>query len=281
LIERLVKEGRPVMATTTSAAPEGDNFESVQWINWNALEAEVPTVVWKEVDAVVHLAKPHDAIRGQGARERNFALSVAATHGLLRRAAASGVRRFVFCSTGYVLGAREAPSMETDRRFSPREPYGSCKACGELVNEMFRDELATATLRFFFPYGPGGDEHFVNRVARSVLEGREIRLDGTEGIRLNPVWIEDLVQGIMKAIDSAESGTFHLAGPETVSLRQLADIVGRISGREPLFRHSKGGNPDWHVGDMVLASRHFGYAPRTNVEAGLRRLIACGTEVVT
>jgi len=273
LTARLGELGRSVVATTSGSALPHATTTNIEWLPWNALREPAPALDWSAVDAVVHLAKPRDAVHATDAHLANHALSVGATFELLCKARAHGVRRFIFASTGYVLGACDGPARESDRRFQPREPYGAYKACGELITASFANELSTANLRFFFPYGPGGDRFFINRMVGSVQYGHEVRIDGAEGVHLNPVWIDDLVSGILLAIDSDVSGTFHLAGPETITLKCLVELIGNITNRCPRLCHVPAPQADWHVGDMFLARSELGFAPQTDLRTGLNQLI--------
>ena len=280
MIQRLASKGRPCIATTTGTLPPPADRRSITWVHWDAGCSAVPDVDWECVDAVVHLAKPRNAISPRSTVE-NYTLSAAATFSLLSAARAHGVRRFLFASTGYALGGRDAPALESDQTFQPREDYGACKACGELITTAFQQYLSTAVLRLFFPYGPDGDRFFVNRIVRAVQQGDEIRIDGTDGVRLNPVWIDDLACGLIRAIDSDACGTFHLAGPETVTLRQLSQRIAAEVGRQPVFRQVPAARVDCHVGDMSMARSKLGYHPTCDLRSGLSRLIAGATEVTT
>jgi len=278
LIHKLAMLGRPVIATSTRVLPELSNEYLASWVQWDATSGTLPDIHWEAIDTIVHLAKPRNAIRPGSAAE-HLALSVTATSALLRRAREFGIRRFIFASTGYALGARSASVMESDRTFEPREEYGTCKACGELITASFAKSLSTAVLRLFFPYGPRGDRYFVNRMVRAVQSGSEIRLDGPEGIRINPVWIDDVVDGLVQAIGSDACGTFHLAGPESVSLRQLCQLISAETGRRPVFRQLATEQVDWHVGDTTMAQSLLAYRPQCDLRTGLRRLAECSAEV--
>lgn len=278
LVARLAAQGRTVAATSTRETSALEWGKEVQWVRWDARRQTAPDVAWDTVDTVVHLAKPREAIRGNDVQAANYTLSAAATFELLRLSARHGVRRFLFASTGYVLGRCDRPAEEMDRRYAPLEAYGAYKACGELITDAFARELTTATVRIFFPYGSGGGRYFVQRLVHAVREGEEIHIDGAEGVRLNPVWIDDFVDGVIRTMDSDAVGTFHLAGPQTVTLRELTEWIGELVGRRPALRHVAGGEGACHVGDIRRAAAVLGYVPTMDVRAGLRKLLSCAAE---
>ena len=65
------------------------------------------------------------------------------------------------------------------------------KLAGELAVEQFRGMLRAHALRFFFIYGPGQSNMFIPGLLGRVRDGQEVTLAGTDGIRVNPVYVED------------------------------------------------------------------------------------------
>jgi nucleoside-diphosphate-sugar epimerase len=70
-----------------------------------------------------------------------------------------------------------------------------------------------------------------------VRSGRTVELasDG-EGLWLTPTHVDDLAQIVAAAIEEGWSGTTNVATPEAVSLRRLAETVGGLLGRRPVFQ---------------------------------------------
>jgi nucleoside-diphosphate-sugar epimerase len=245
----------------------------VEWTEWDATGRELPAVPFKALDAIAHLAAPTELKSFPDHASEHFDAGVLATFHLLEAARGAGVPHFLLASTGDVLG-RGAPAPETDTDYAPSGFYGTAKACAELLTRAYSDWLCTTILRFYHPYGPGGERHLVNRLVRCVAEAREVTVEGPDGILLNPVWVTDLAIGVRQALEAGAAGTFHLAGPDVLSLRALLETAGELTGREPLVRTVDREPVQRHAGSWEGARAAFGYEPRVGIREGIRRLLA-------
>ena len=271
VVERLLDQGCRVIATTTSAKPRCDE-PRVRWVCWDASRTKLPEVAWESLDAIIHLATPRNLFTFPQGADALYSVAVEATFHLLEKARAHGLKRFLAASTGDVLGPSEGLASEDDRDYRPSSFYGAAKACEELLVQSYENALPAAVLRFYHPYGPGGDRFLINRLWNAARNRQEIRIEGQEGILLNPVWLDDLVNGICLALESHESGVFHLAGPEQATLFQLVTLMGEVLEIEPLIRHLPGAPVNRHAGSYERSRKLLGYVPEVGLVEGLRRL---------
>jgi nucleoside-diphosphate-sugar epimerase len=281
VLANLLARGRHVVATaTTTAGRVLPSHPELEWTAWDALAGGLPTVAWSEIDAVLHLAVSRTPFRFPVEAESHYELSVGATFRLLEAARAQGVRRFLLASTGDVLGGDAVLVNESDISYRPSSFYGSTKACAELMVRGYSGDLSTAILRIFHPYGPEGDRFLVNRLFERVRSGQEVRIQGSDGILLNPVWIDDLASGIANAVESGAGGIFHFAGPDMVSLREMLTNIGSIVEVEPKVISEPGTPPGGHAGTFERSTRELGYAPGVRLIDGLKRLLEVQTSPV-
>lgn len=264
-------------AVTTQLSARGHSVigagpEHSATIGWDALREPLPKVDWDSLDAIIHLAVPPRAAEFPDQAAANYELSIAATFRLLETARQHGIVRFLLASTGHVLQSSNVPHSEEDVRYCPINFYGTAKACAELLVRAYAGCLSAAVLRFYYPYGPGGDRFLVNRLLHLVAEGREISIEGDKGILLNPVWIEDLARGVALALESTDTGVFHFAGSETLTLRELLEMMGRLVGHEPVIRTTHASPPRRHDASFERSRRLLGYDPKISMKEGLRRL---------
>jgi UDP-glucose 4-epimerase len=118
------------------------------------------------------------------------------------------------------------------------------------------------------------EELVVARFVQAVLESRPITIAGTGEQQRNYVYVEDLADAHVLALDErAENETFNLEGPEPVSIRRVAEVVRSLVN--PLLAiEFVPGRPGDYAGRQVSAekaSRVLGWEARTSFEEGMRR----------
>jgi UDP-glucose 4-epimerase len=273
--------GCAVMATCTGPPYRLPPHPDVTWVQWDAMLEPLPAIEWASVGGIVHLAAPRDPFDFPEQAAAVYEVTLASTFRLLEAARRYGVPRFVLASSGDVLGPSAGPAKEDDPLYSPASFYGAAKASAELLSRSYEKLISTAILRFYHPYGPGGDRFLINRLLRMVAGGEEMQIEGEDGILVNPVWIEDLARGIALALESRETGIFHLAGPDTKTLRSLLMRIGKIVGRPPLIRVGPGPGAERHAGSFARSELVLGYRPRVSLDEGLHRLLRSSTGLLT
>jgi len=62
-----------------------------------------------------------------------------------------------------------------------------------------------------------------------------IKLQGSEGIRINPLHVTDAAEAVRAALCLSQSATFNLAGPDVISIRRISELMSKYVGRAPVF----------------------------------------------
>jgi len=92
------------------------------------------------------------------------------------------------------------------------------------------------SLRLFFVYGPGqGPDRFISRLVRKVYAGEQVILYGTDGIRVNPIHVSDVVRAMVASLGLDGSHVVNVAGPDVLTLRRLTELIADKVGRKPNF----------------------------------------------
>lgn len=209
------------------------NLAAIDWID------QLP----KRIDVVVHLA--------QSARFRDFPdsaldvfnVNVASTARLLDYAKTVGVKQFIYVSSGGVYGNGSQAFKENAAIVPPGQLgyYLGSKACGEILVQSYASVFQVTVIRPFFIYGPGQNRSMlIPRLMDSISSGRSINLQGAEGIRINPVHVEDASAAVVAALNTRNSATFNLAGSEILTIRQIAEAMGVHLGKQPIFQQVEG-----------------------------------------
>lgn len=187
------------------------------------------------VDAVIHLVQ-YDQFRNLPTGLSNLiAINVLSTARVLEWALAGGATRFILASSGAVY---ENPSIGSLADLGNIDTYASSRRSAELITSSVAALLDVVILRYFFIYGAGQDRRMLlPRIADRVLEGDPVRLDGHEGLVINPVHVNDAAQQTLAALTSP-TGTYDVCGPEAVTLKRIAQICGDYVGRTPRFEYT-------------------------------------------
>ena len=107
-----------------------------------------------------------------------------------------------------------------------------------------------------------------------MLEGQHVWVEGEDGILVNPVWVGDLAHGVRLAVESSHGGIFHLAGAETLSLRELLVLMGGMANRKPKIETRITGNLRRHDACFRRADELLGYRPTVSLRNGLKQLLS-------
>jgi len=132
--------------------------------------------------------------------------------------------------TGLLINASE------DSEYNPPGDYESSKLAGETAlrkHEYLRADLLTV-LRPDFVYGPG-DLHKL-ALFKQISKGW-IPLIGKNGARIRPTFAEDVCRAVECSLPGGIlcGGLFNIAGPETVTIRELSGVIASALGRTLRF----------------------------------------------
>ena len=172
---------------------------------WRSVRADVTRPeslagVCTGIDQVLHLA----AVTHSNRSARYAEVNAAGTLNLAAEARRAGVQRFTLVST---------------RAISPEGgAYSRSKIRAE---EIVRDSgLAWNILRPAEVYGTGGEG--ISELIERCRQGRWVPVPGDGSPRLAPVYLDDVIDGMCRAVTAPGHGGVHvLAGPEEMTFLQL------------------------------------------------------------
>ena len=231
-------------------------------------------------DAVIHLAamagvRPslQDPLHYQDVNVRGTMI-------LLEEARRYPGQKFVFASSSSVYGSNEkVPFREAEDIHHPVSPYAATKRAGELLSYTHHHlyDIPTSCLRFFTVYGPRQrPEMAIHKFVRHVLEGRSIPFFGDGSTRRDYTYVDDIVDGVVRALDRTEGyEIYNLGESQTTSLSELVEIIGEVCGSAPELERMplQPGDVLVTYADVSKARERLGYAPSTTVKEGVERFV--------
>ena len=274
LVAALRQRGVPVTAVDREP-PDPSWDEGVHVVTGELADQEVCISAFEtRPTAVVHLAALTSVLRSVDAPMQTFAQNVTITQVLLELSRGSGVDRFILASTNAVVGNVGTSTITADLPLRPLTPYGATKAACEMLLSAYSGSygLATAALRFTNVYGPGMShkDSFVPRMMRAALKGEGVRIYGDGKQRRDLVYIDDVVAGILLALDKGYDGRAIIGSGRSVSVLEMVEAVRAVTGRPVPAEHVEA--PAGEMPAVVVdITNDLGYEPTVSLNDGLSR----------
>jgi len=283
LIRRIGERGGPgadvaVLDNETMGTPD-DLPVWVRYTRGDVRDLATTVGIASGCDTVVHLAASSGVIDSIKDPSLNFEVNARGTLNVLIAARDAGVRRVVLASTGGAILGDVPPPVHEDMLPNPQSPYGASKLAGEGYAQAFAGSygMAVTTLRFSNVYGPHSHRKAsaVAHFFRQILTRQPITVYG-DGTQVRDfVFVDDVCDGILQAINADASGTFQLGSGHPTSIRALVDMMRGVVGPDwPFEVHEaprRAGEVLKTYCDVSKAHRTFGYRPQVALEAGLPR----------
>ncbi len=217
--------------------------------------------------------------------------------------------RVLHVSTAGVLGAgrkdgggRMKDDPSSFEALAPSNAYERSKALAEgYAAALAAAGLPLVVARPEFIYGPG-DRHVLG-LFRAIQRGQFFYI-GDGNNTCHPTYVDDLVDGLLACLRrGAPGGVYTIAGPRTLTFRELAETiaaelgvrpprwrvprrlawlgaaglegVGRLTGRvAPLSRDGVAFFSESRGSSIARARAELGYAPRVDLREGVARTVA-------
>ncbi|MGE0396561.1 MAG: NAD-dependent epimerase/dehydratase family protein [Kofleriaceae bacterium] len=242
----------------------------------------VARAITPDVDVVCHLAALAGVRPSLAEPLRYWRTNIVGTGVIIERMRALGKQRLVFASSSSVYGKRPADSgafREEEPCLTPASPYAASKRMNELQLSTYRDlwGLGVYALRFFTVYGPRQrPDMAIAKFLAAVAAGEPIAMFGDGTTRRDYTFIDDIVSGVVAAIERVQPSAYeliNLGNTQTVGLRELIGVVERVVGKSARIepQPEQPGDVPLTFASIEKAKRLLGYAPTTRIEDGVAR----------
>jgi len=180
------------------------------------------------IDVVFHLAAAVGSLVTDPQVFRK--VNVTGTEIVLAAAQRAKVKRVIHFSSIGVLGVVKAGDIAAeDYPPAPQTLYDKTKFAAEAAaHHAAANGLDVVIVRPGWVYGPGDRRTF--KFISAIRKGRFALIAGAPG-RQTPVYIDDLVDGVLLAAAKGKAGAvYHLAGNEILTAEEMARIVASACG---------------------------------------------------
>lgn len=194
-----------------------------------------------------------------------------------------GVRRFIFASTGGAVYGEPASLPASEKCLpQPLDPYGASKLSCEhfIVTYRHNHGLDYTILRYSNVYGPRqdptGEAGVVAIFTAGMLAKREVMINGDGCQQRDFVYVEDVAQANLLALDARGSSVFNVGTGVATDINTMFHWLGQLTGYALPERHGppKPGEVRAIYLDCTRARQQLGWAPQIPLSEGLARTVA-------
>jgi nucleoside-diphosphate-sugar epimerase len=207
------------------------------------------------------------------------ATNVHGTLNLLELMRKNKVTKMVLASTSSLYAGQEMPFSETLPVNTPISPYAASKKAAEMVAYTYHYlyEIDVSILRYFTVYGPAGRPDMSPfRFIKWIDEGTELTLYGDGSQSRDFTYIEDIVEGTIKALRPLGFEIVNLGNSQPHTLSQLISHIESNLNKKALISHQPPQRADiketW--ADVAKAGKLLDWHPKISLEEGVRKTVA-------
>lgn len=284
LCERLIKDGNDVLCVDNFFTGNKQNVVHLKDNPYfEMLRHDVTVPLFVEVDKIFNFACPASPVYYQHDPVQTTKTSVHGAInmlGLAKRLKA----RILQASTSEVYGnPEEHPQTEGYwghvNPIGPRSCYDEGKRCAEtLFFDYFRQHnLDIKVVRIFNTYGPRmqpDDGRVVSNFIVQALRGDDITIYGDGQQSRSFCYVDDLIEGIIRMMNSADgfTGPLNLGNPNEFTMLELAERVLSLVGSKSklVFQPLPVDDPQQRQPDISSAKENLDWSPKVQLEDGLK-----------
>ncbi|MFN3679404.1 UDP-glucuronic acid decarboxylase family protein [Thermosynechococcus sp.] len=285
LVDRLMEAGHEVICLDNYFT--GTKRNVLRWMghpNFELIRHDITDPIRLEVDQIYHLACPASPVHYQYNPVKTIKTNVLGTlHmlGLAKRVKA----RFLLASTSEVYGD---PLMhpQSESYWGNVNPIGirSCYDEGKRVAETLtfdyhrQNNVDVRVARIFNTYGPKmqvNDGRVVSNFIVQALQGTPLTVYGDGSQTRSFCYVSDLVEGLIRLMNSDYIGPVNLGNPDEYTVLELAQKIQALinPGVEIQFKPLPSDDPQRRRPDITLARTVLGWQPTVPLLEGLQRTI--------
>ncbi len=287
LCERLLKEGNDVICLDNFFTGSKDNIRHlISNDHFELVRHDVTKEYFAEVDQIYNLACPASPPHYQYNSIKTIKTSVLGMInmlGLAKRCKATILQ----ASTSEVYGDPHVhPQLETYwgnvNPIGIRSCYDEGKRCAETLMMDYHRQNAVDTriIRIFNTYGPNMDPYdgrVVSNCIVQALKGEDITIYGDGSQTRSFCYVDDLVDGMIKMMNNKQGfiGPVNLGNPSERTILNLAEIIIKLTNSKSklVFMPLPQDDPTQRQPDISVAKRELNWAPKTDIEEGLKKTI--------
>jgi dTDP-glucose 4,6-dehydratase len=294
LCDRLIAEGHRVICVDNFLTGRKENISHLlNNSSFTLIEHDVtePLTIKEDIDYILHFASPASPKDYMQHAIETMKTGALGTNNMLELAKQKK-SVFVLASTSEVYGDPQIHPQPEDywgyvNPIGPRSVYDEAKRYAEALTMAYhrRYGLDVKIVRIFNTYGPRmkvDDGRVVSNFVVQALKGEPITVYGDGSQKRSFCYVDDLVEGILRLMQTSYIGVVNLGNPEEYSVLHLAEIIKELTGSSSpiVFHPLPQDDPKKRQPDISLAKKLLDWEPKVPLREGLKRTIAYFQKIV-
>ena len=294
LCDRLLAAGHQVIGMDNFITGSPDNIAHLMGNeNFSFYKHDVSDYIFipGKIDAVLHFASPASPDPKSPVGYFNLPIQTMkagalGTHNTLGVAKANGAK-YLLASTSEIYGD---PLVHPQKEDYPgnvdptgeRAVYDEAKRFAESLTMAYyrTHEVDTRIVRIFNTYGPRmdlEDGRALPNFLKQALLGQALTVYGDGSQTRSFCYVDDLIEGILRLLDSDEHLPVNIGNPHEMTILQFAETINELAGNKagvtylPDDRSAR--DPQRRQPDITRAREILGWEPKFSLEEGIEHTI--------
>lgn len=284
IVDALIAEGHNVVVVDDLSSGSVKNLpKKIRFIKLDVRSNNVATLFLEEnFDVVYHLAAQMDVRKSVTDPRFDASVNIIGGLNLLECCSKYNVKKLIFASTGgAIYGEQDYFPADEKHPLRPLSPYGVAKLAYEQYLYYYKEVygIEYISLRFANIYGPRQNPHgeagVVAIFTTKLLNGEEPVINGDGKQTRDYVYVGDIVDANLKALEYPGTGIFNLGTGVETDVNTLFRKLRELTGAKCEEKHgpAKKGEQLRSVLEYSHAKNVLGWEPKVSLDRGLQKTV--------
>ena len=283
LCEKLLNEGNYVICLDNFLTGQKENIINFEK-NFKLIKHDITKPIDIKVDEIYNLACPASPKQYFKYPIYTTKISVLGTLNLLELASKYNAK-YLQASTSEIYGdplihPQNEEYFGNVNPIGPRACYDEGKRCAETLCSDFKREkdLDIKIVRIFNTFGPNmreDDGRVISNFIIQALQNQDLTIYGNGSQTRSFCYVDDLVNGFIKMMNSKYFGPINLGNPEEYTILEVAKKVIQLTNSKSkiIFLDALEDDPKLRKPNINKAKQLLKWAPKISFEEGLLKTI--------
>ena len=281
LCKRLLNEGNHIICMDNFLTGQKENIINFEK-NFKLIKHDITKPIDIKVDEIYNLACPASPKQYFKYPIYTTKISVIGTLNLLELASKYNTK-YLQASTSEIYGDPLVHPQNEEyfgnvNPIGPRACYDEGKRCAETLCSDFKREKNTdiKIVRIFNTFGPNmkkDDGRVISNFITQTLQNKDITIYGDGNQTRSFCYVSDLIDGLIKMMNSKYFGPINLGNPEEYTILEVAKKIIKLTNSKSkiLFFDALENDPKLRKPNINKAKQLLKWSPKISFEKGLKK----------